>query len=285
MIKSAKMNAATPPKLIPPFHSTTASGTLPIEQTNEMTATTGPISGPQTLAASGCPVKKNARQKLSGTQAAIAPATSSPITRSLTIAAHSMTNTRLTDVNPSPDSSRRANEPSRWTDMSIAACPSIDPASPRSACSRARASSRPRRNRRNSTARNTIISGPPVNSARVNCQPISSARITPSSMTRLVEAISKAIAAVKSAPLRNSARASATAAYEHDDDAAPSPAATASVRGRSSPSSRTTVDRRTTAWTTADSANPRISAHVICHVIDPVMDRACRRACIMASCP
>jgi hypothetical protein len=46
----------------------------------------------------------------------------------------------------------------------------------------------------------------------VNCQPISSARITPSSITRFVEAISNAIAAVKSAPLRNSARASATAA-------------------------------------------------------------------------
>ncbi|TQK45151.1 hypothetical protein FBY35_6695 [Streptomyces sp. SLBN-118] len=51
---------------------------------------------------------------------------------------------------------------------------------------------------------------PPKNSAAVNCQPISSARMTPSSTTRLVEAISKAIAAVK--PLRNSDRASATAA-------------------------------------------------------------------------
>ena len=65
---------------------------------------------------------------------------------------------------------------------------------------------------RNSTARTTIISGPPTNSAAVNCQPINSARITPSSTTRFVEAISKAIAAVKSAPLRNSDRASATAA-------------------------------------------------------------------------
>ena len=34
----------------------------------------------------------------------------------------------------------------------------------------------------------------------------------PSSITRLVDAISKAMAAVKSAPLRNSERASATAA-------------------------------------------------------------------------
>ena len=131
--------------------------------------------------------------------------------------------------------------------MSIAAWPSIDPAMPRSAWSRASRSSRSRRKSRNSTARNTIISAPPLNSASVNCQPISSARITPSSITRLVDAISNAIAAVKSAPLRNSARPSATAAYEQEDDAAPSPAAIASVRGRSSPSNRTTVDLRTSA--------------------------------------
>ena len=33
MIRSAKMNDTTPPKLMPPFQSTAASGTLPIEQT------------------------------------------------------------------------------------------------------------------------------------------------------------------------------------------------------------------------------------------------------------
>ena len=131
----------------------------------------------------------------------------------------------------------------------------------------------------------TIMIGPPTNSATVNCQPISRARITPSSITRLVEAISNAIAAVKSAPLRNSARASATAAYEHEDDAAPSPAATASVRGRASPSSRTIVDRRTTAWITAESANPRISAQVISQVIDPVMDSAWTTACMPLDLP
>ena len=43
----------------------------------------------------------------------------------------------------------------------------------------------------------------------------------PNSTTRLVEAISKAIAAVKLAPLRNRERASATAAYEQDDGAMP----------------------------------------------------------------
>jgi hypothetical protein len=66
---------------------------------------------------------------------------------------------------------------------------------------------------------------------------------------------------------------------------APSPAAIASVRGRSSPRSRTTVDLRTTAWITADSANPRISAHMIFQVIDPVMDRAWRMARIAVACP
>ena len=53
------------------------------------------------------------------------------------------------------------------------------------------------------------------------------------------------IATVALAPLQNSERASA------------------SVRGRSSPSRRTIVDLRITARTIADSANPRISAQVI----------------------
>ena len=109
---------------------------------------------------------------------------------------------------------------------------------------------------------------------------MSKARITPSSITRLVEAISNAIAAVKLAPFRNNDRASATAAYEHDDDAAPKPAANASVRGRSSPSSRVTVDFLTRACTIADSPNPRISAQVTSHVIDPAMDSACSTAWI-----
>src|SRR5712691_282202 len=162
--------------------------------------------------------------------------------------------------------------------MSIAAWPSIEPAIPRSACARASRTRRSRSSSRNSTASSTIITGPPTNSARVNCQPISRARITPSSITRLVEAISNAIAAVKLAPFRNSDRASATAAYEQDEDAAPKAAASASVRGRSSPRSRTIVDFLTTAWITADNPNPRISAQVISHVIDPVMDSACTMA-------
>jgi len=48
-IRSAKMKATTPPKLMPPFHSTAASGMLPTEQTNEMTATSGPTIGPHSV--------------------------------------------------------------------------------------------------------------------------------------------------------------------------------------------------------------------------------------------
>jgi len=124
------------------------------------------------------------------------------------------------------------------------------------------------RKTRNANATNTIISGPPTNSASVNCHPKRSAMMIPSSTTRFVEAISNAIAAEKLAPFRKSDRASATAAYEHDDDATPSPEASAIVSGRSSPSSRTIDSRRTTACTTAESAKPSMSAHRISHVID-----------------
>ena len=68
------------------------------------------------------------------------------------------------------------------------------------------------RNSRKMSARRTIISGPPTNSPRTNCQPRRSHMMIPSSMTRFVDAISKAIAAVKLAPWRNRERASATEA-------------------------------------------------------------------------
>ena len=50
---------------------------------------------------------------------------------------------------------------------------------------------------------------PPTNSASANCQPMSSHSTIPSSSTRLVEAIMKTIAAVKSAPRANRVLASA----------------------------------------------------------------------------
>ena len=75
------------------------------------------------------------------------------------------------------------------------------------------------------------------------------------------------IAAEKSAPLRKIERASATAAYEHEDEAAPRPQAIASDLGESSGSRRIISPLEITACTTADSANPRTSAHRISHVI------------------
>src|SRR2546428_14094650 len=107
------------------------------------------------------------------------------------------------------------------------------------------------------------MSGPPTNSAAVNCQPISTARRIPSSITRFVDANSKAIAAVKLAPFRNRDRASATAAYEQEDDAAPRPQAIASVRSEPSASSRVISDFEPTPWTAADMAKPTTRAHRI----------------------
>src|SRR5437899_9327679 len=117
MIRSAKMKAITPPKLMPPFHSTAASGTLPIEQTKDSIETTGPISGPQSADATGWSVKKNDCQNVVGTHAATAPAMSRPATMSRNTAAHSMTNTCDTDVQPAGESSRRHTEPSPGTVM------------------------------------------------------------------------------------------------------------------------------------------------------------------------
>jgi hypothetical protein len=53
------MNAITPPKLMPPFQSTAASGMYPTEYTNEITATSGPMIGPHSLATSGWSTRKN----------------------------------------------------------------------------------------------------------------------------------------------------------------------------------------------------------------------------------
>ena len=85
------MNETTPPKLIPPFHKTAASGTFPIEHTNETTATTGPINGPHIVARVGCDVRKKSCQKLSGTHAAIAPAIRRPSAMSRQIESQSIT--------------------------------------------------------------------------------------------------------------------------------------------------------------------------------------------------
>jgi hypothetical protein len=97
----------------------------------------------------------------------------------------------------------------------------------------------------------------------------------PSSITRLVEATWNAIAAVKLAPLRKIDRANATAAYEHDEEAAPSVLARQSERGEASGSSRLISPLDTTACTTPERPKPRISAHRISQNIANARLRAC----------
>src|SRR2546421_4917043 len=143
--------------------------------------------------------------------------------------------------------------------MSIAACTSIRPRRPRSACSRASSTSCGRRVHRKSSARIRIMSTPPANSAPRNGQPSRISRISPSSKTRLVEANSKTMAAGKLAPLRKSERAIATAAYEQDDDAAPRSVAIPRLRGESDPRVRATALRETRVCTMADRRNPSAS--------------------------
>ena len=118
---------------------------------------------------------------------------------------------------------------------------------------------------------------PPRYSATVNCQPISTQRTTPSSQTRLVEANWKASALAAVAPLTNSERAIATAAYEHDDDAAPSPVARATGPDPFPPSVCSTRARGTHACTMAEKAKPRTRAHHTSQTISPASRTTCQR--------
>ncbi|HZS25354.1 MAG TPA: hypothetical protein VFA30_10255 [Gaiellaceae bacterium] len=102
---------------------------------------------------------------------------------------------------------------------------------------------------------------PPANSASVNRQPISTQSTSPSSQTRFVDANWNASAAEADAPFWKSDFAIATAAYEHDDEAAPSAVARATAAGPEPASARSMRARGTQACTTAEIAKPRTSAH------------------------
>ena len=67
-------------------------------------------------------------------------------------------------------------------------------------------------NARSSTVISTIIAIPPMYSASVNCQPISTHRTSPSSQTRFVDANWKASADAAEAPFSNRDLAIAIAA-------------------------------------------------------------------------
>ncbi len=98
----------------------------------------------------------------------------------------------------------------------------------------------------------------------------------PSSTTKFVEAISKAIADVKLAPFANIDLARATAAYEQEDDAAPRPVAIANDFGLSSGSNLVICFFDTTAWTAADKRKPNINAQRISQPIAKAVKSACQ---------
>src|SRR6059036_3749949 len=102
---------------------------------------------------------------------------------------------------------------------------------------------------------------PPRYSASVNCQPSSTHRTRPSSQTRFVEANWNVSAEAALAPFWNSDLAIAIAAYEHDDDAAPSPVAQATGRGPEPLNADSICPRGTQACTTAEKKNPSTRAH------------------------
>src|ERR1039457_3653559 len=174
------------------------------------------------------------------------------------------------------------NVPS-WRLMSMAAWPSMRPASPSAACARAASMTRGRSVARSSTTSSAIMMGPPTNSAAMNCQPSTTASNTLSSTTRFVDANWKAMAAIKSAPLRNNVRANAVAAYEHEEDAAPSADAFTIVFADESGSKRLICALETTASTTDDSRNPRHSAQRISHAMVAVIASASIDLCSMCS--
>lgn len=149
------------------------------------------------------------------------------------------------------------------SDMSIAALPSMRPTTPRSTCFRASATRAGVIASRSSHTSSTIMIEPPMNSARTNWRPSSTQRMTPGSSTRFVEADWNVIAAMKSAPLRKSDRASATAAYEQEGDATPRVLARRMVRGRLSGKRRLISSLVTTACATPDNAKPSTSAQRI----------------------
>ncbi len=129
MIRSAKTKAITPPKLMPPFQSTAARGTLPTEHTKLSSEITGPINGPQTCDSTGWLVKKKLCQNDAGTQAASVPAIRSPRPMSVQTEVTSPQKLWLIAVSPRPENNRLRKGPS-VIDISISPCPSIRPRRP-----------------------------------------------------------------------------------------------------------------------------------------------------------
>ena len=101
----------------------------------------------------------------------------------------------------------------------------------------------------------------------MNCHPIRTQRTSPSSQTRLVDANWNASAVTADAPFWNNDFAIAIAAYEHEEEAAPNPVARATGLGPDRESAASIRARGTHAWTIAEIAKPRTSAHQTSYAI------------------
>ena len=201
------MNAITPENEIPPAHSTAASGTLPIEHTNESTATSGPtitFSGIRIQA--GASVRKSPLKKLIGSSAT-KPAITNPAPISFQSISQSPRKFWATSVQASTEVNRRRqvspSEPAEWCSCPVCA-----------SCAFLRASSSSLRvtKSRIPAHMKAIRSSPPTNSASVNSQPRKIHITIPSSKTRFVDANWNAIAETRLAPFCSIDFAIATAA-------------------------------------------------------------------------
>src|SRR5260370_41279663 len=81
-VRSDIMKRTTQPKYVTPFHSHTASGMLPTEQTKLSSEMIGATIGSQKVLKPGWRARNRDCQKLFGTQADSAPAMRKPSTRS-----------------------------------------------------------------------------------------------------------------------------------------------------------------------------------------------------------
>ena len=191
---------------------------------------------------------------MSGTQAASAPAIRKPRTISVHTEAQSITKKWLVAVNPLPLKSLDQIEPPS-TLMSIAACPSIRPASPRSACRLAISTSFGVSVRRKIRPIRMTMMMPPANSAAMKGQPRSTTRMMPSSMTRLVEASLKGHRRRESwRPCGRSSGRGRPRRRSRNWRRCRRGVAKVRLRGESSPRKRAIALCETTAWTTPESA-------------------------------
>ena len=269
MIRSAKMNATTPPKLMPALPQHHGQRHVADRADERHDRHHGPMIGPHTLAASGCPAKKNACQNESGTQAAIAPAASRPMTRSRRIAAHSITKTCGHRGVPVPGQQPPQERPvalHRHVHGRVAlhrpgqAAVGLLAGLAQQLLPQEQPEPHGHQHDHDRAADELGQRELPAHQQGQDHAQLDD-QVGRGDLERHGRGEARALAEQRAGQRHRGVGA--------EDEAAPSPAATASVRGRSSPSSRTIVDRRTTACTMADSAKPRISAQAICQVMEP----------------